>query len=244
MKAETDLVRIKEIAQSMLLSDIIETEFAPVVKHPFTDYSIVGLNKNADIEFVDITKDSEGYIRWKNLMIERIDASKQAYEIYMMITKPYCLMFLLMAAPHLSQEEFSEILSDAWIRSEYVNENGYLSCEQLTNMYRSANPMYLMTDEEYEKYIKLDETVEIYRGVTLFNADNMYALSWTLDQKTAEWFASRFGENGTVFEAKIKKENIFALFERRGESEVIVDPKYLIDIRVKAEIKNKLDYIK
>ena len=136
-------------------------------------------------------------------MAERINDSKRAYEIYMMITKPYCLMFCSWAAPFLSQSEFSEILSDAWIRSEYVNNNGCLSCEQLTDMFKSSNPIYLMTNEEYNKYIKLDETVEIYRGVTSFNKDSIYALSWTLNQRTAEWFASRFGENGTVFEAKI-----------------------------------------
>lgn len=55
-------------------------------------------------------------------------------------------------------------------------------------------------------------------------------MSWTLNQQTAEWFAHRFVEDGTVYEATVAKENIFALFNRRNESEVIVDPKYLTDI--------------
>lgn len=243
MRAETDLRKIKEIARSMLSFEAVETELVPIIKHPFTDYSIVCFNKNGNNKCIDLIKDSDGCIKWKEYMAERINDSKRAYEIYMMITKPYCLMFCSWAAPFLSQNEFSEILSDAWMRSEYVNNNGCLSCEQLTDMFKSANPIYLMTNEEYNKYIKLDETVEIYRGVTSFNKDSIYALSWTLNQRTAEWFASRFGENGTVFEAKIKKENIFALYERRNESEIIVDPKYLMDIKVKEYIENNIKHM-
>ena len=55
-------------------------------------------------------------------------------------------------------------------------------------------------------------------------------MSWTLEQKTAEWFAHRFGEDGTVYEAQIPKQYIYALFNGRGEAEVIVDPKCLTDI--------------
>ena len=69
-----------------------------------------------------------------------------------------------------------------------------------------------------------------YRGVTPYNQKNVKALSWTLDRQTAEWFAHRFGEEGTVYEAQIKKEHIHAYFSGRNESEVIVDPMYLEQI--------------
>ena len=62
------------------------------------------------------------------------------------------------------------------------------------------------------------------------NAKNIKALSWTLDRDTAEWFAHRFGENGTVYEAQIQKKYIYAFFNSRNEPEVIVDPKHLIAI--------------
>ena len=42
-----------------------------------------------------------------------------------------------------------------------------------------------------------------YRGVTTFNAKNVKALSWTLDRSVVEWFASRFDEDGTVYQAQI-----------------------------------------
>lgn len=78
----------------------------------------------------------------------------------------------------------------------------------------------------------------VYRGVTSFNADNVKALSWTLDQETAEWFAHRFGEDGTVYEALISKEHIYAYFGGRNEAEVIVDPKHLMDITEVQDISN------
>jgi len=51
-----------------------------------------------------------------------------------------------------------------------------------------------------------------------------------MDRNTAEWFANRFGENGTVYEAQIQKQHIYAYFSGRNESEVIVDPKYLMEL--------------
>ena len=78
--------------------------------------------------------------------------------------------------------------------------------------------------------LELDDTVTVYRGVTTINSDNLLALSWTLDYETADWFARRFDEDGTVYKAQIDKEHIFALFNGRDESEVVLDPKYLKDI--------------
>ena len=74
--------------------------------------------------------------------------------------------------------------------------------------------------------------------MTTINSDNLLALSWTLDYETADWFARRLDEDGTVYKAQIDKEHtksddkehIFALFNGRDESEVVLDPKYLKDI--------------
>ena len=93
-----------------------------------------------------------------------------------------------------------------------------------------------MDGEEKEKFDSFDDTVTIYRGVTSYNAKNIKALSWTTDYQTAEWFAHRFGEEGTVYQAQIGKEHILAFFSGRNESEVIVDPKYLTNITEAPEL--------
>ena len=91
-------------------------------------------------------------------------------------------------------------------------------------MFRSIDPQMLMDEEERGLFQSLDDVVTVYRGVTSYNAQNVKALSWTLNREVAEWFAHRFGQNGTVYEAQVKKENIYAVFLGRNEEEVIVDP--------------------
>ena len=88
-----------------------------------------------------------------------------------------------------------------------------------------------MTEAERKRLADLEETVTVYRGVTSYNARNVKALSWTLDKKKAEWFAHRFGEQGTVYQAQISKGNILAIFTGRNESEVILNPKKLEQLK-------------
>ena len=100
-----------------------------------------------------------------------------------------------------------------------------------------------MSQDELKTLNDLDATVTVYRGVTSFNAKNVKALSWTLDRSVAEWFATRFDEDGTVYQARIDKPHIYAYFDGRNESEVIVDPKYLMDITESESMDNSFDII-
>lgn len=121
-------------------------------------------------------------------------------------------------------------LSQARIITEAPNADPNLSKRELLSLFRSVDPQMLMDEEEYELFRSLDDVVTIYRGVTSYNAQNVKALSWTLNRDTAEWFAHRFGEQGTVYEAQIPKEHICSIFLGRNEAEVIVDPKHLQNI--------------
>ena len=84
-----------------------------------------------------------------------------------------------------------------------------MSKRELVALFRSVPPESLMDEEERAAHQALEDT---------------------LDRKTADWFAHRFGEEGTVYEAQIRKEHILALFTGRNESEVIVDPRHLEQI--------------
>ena len=63
-------------------------------------------------------------------------------------------------------------------------------------MFRSLDPQKLMDQEEYTQFQNLDDVVTVYRGVTSYNANNIKALSWTLNREVAEWFVHRYGEDG------------------------------------------------
>lgn len=231
MLHETNLNQVKTVAGALLLTDINETEFSPaIVQHPFTSSGITAVQRNGGLITLDIVQSKDDLRIWRAFMSERIRNAENAFEVYNMINKPYALTFLKFASPYLSKADFSELLADAWIRSENPNNDPNLSKSKLISMFKDADPAVLMDESEYKELKALDNPVTVYRGVTFHNAKNVRALSWTLDYGVAEWFSKRFDEDGTVYEAQINKEHILALFNGRNESEVIVDPKYLMDI--------------
>ena len=124
------------------------------------------------------------------------------------------------------------MLAHAWILEECPNQDRNVSKRELLALFRSVPPEFLMNQEERAAYKSLEDIVTVYRGVTSYNVKNVKALSWTLDRDTAEWFAHRFGKDGTVYTAQIKKEDICAYFSGRKESEVIVNPDRLEQIMV------------
>ena len=125
---------------------------------------------------------------------------------------PYLYPHSLSEAERLNEEELWQ-----------DNRDAEVSHTQLTEMFRHSDPAALMDEAEQAQLAELDDTVTVYRGVTTINSDNLLALSWTLDYETADWFARRFDEDGTVYKAQIDKEHIFALFNGRDESEVVLD---------------------
>ncbi len=87
-----------------------------------------------------------------------------------------------------------------------------------------------MDDEERAAHQALEDTVTVYRGVTPTTPkiSGRCPGHWIGKRRTG--FAHRFGKEGTVYEAQIRKEHILALFNGRNESEVIVDPRHLEQI--------------
>ena len=205
MRAKTDLEKVKSIARMLLLTPVHKTPYSPVVvQHPFTSSGIATAKKDGVLQIIDITESEENLERWQEWMKEWIKNAKSAYEIYMMTNKPYGLTYLKYAEPYLSKEDFSNILGDAWVRSENPNGDANVSKKELLLMFKQADKKALMTEEDYKRWESLDDTLTVYRGVTSHNAKNIKALSWTLDEKTAEWFAHRFDENGTVYLIRVE----------------------------------------
>lgn len=123
----------------------------------------------------------------------------------------------------LSEKDFGSLLAYSWVNDENANNNSVVDIEDILGFFKKAQKVYLMNEEELEKYKKLPQKVTIYRGVTDYNRDNDKALSWTLSKKKAEWFAHRFDEDGDVIKKEVDKKDIYAYFNSRDEDEVIVD---------------------
>ena len=232
MRKETDMNGLKKLARVFLMMDPQPTKFSPmIVKHPFTDSGITALKTGDEYQMVNLMDDTAALDRWRMQIQENIDEAERPVHIYMGITKPYRLAFLKYAMPYLSRTDFSEYLADAWVICEEPNRDPNFTQRQLLSLFQKANPQALMNEEEYRQFQALEDTVTIYRGVTAYNAGSAKSLSWTLKRETAEWFAHRFGENGKVYQAQIDKSHIYALFTSRNEAEVIVDPKYLMNMK-------------
>lgn len=209
MRKETDLARVKMIAHVLLDMPIAETSFSPaIVSHPFTSTGVTAAqNEDGNITVVDLLHNKEDYAKWKEMVGKQIDSAENACQVFFLLNKPYYLTFLKFSAPVLSQEDLGQLLAHAWILEECPNQDRNVSKRELLALFHSVPPELLMDEEEYAVYQSLEDPVTVYRGVTSYNAKNIKALSWTLDRDTAEWFAHRFGEEGTVYEAQISKEH-------------------------------------
>ena len=178
----------------------------------------------------NLLEDENALSRWRDIMKNQFEECEYPHQLYILLNKPYRLAFLKYTAEYMSQDDLSEILADVRTSTESPNLDPNLNKRKLVSLFISSNPYMLMTEEKLEVFNSLDDEITIYRGVTSYNADNEKTLSWTLDYDKAEWFAKRFGEAGIVYEAQIEEAHILAYFNRKNESEIIVDPEYLLAI--------------
>lgn len=228
--SQTNMQEVKCVAKWLLFTDVHTTEYSPmIVHHPFASSGFMILPSTNEI--LDITASMESREKWRDYLGKKIDEAKSAYEIFLMLNKTYALTFIKYAKDGLSAAEFSEILADAWIKAEAPNMDVNVSKTELVGLFSQADKQSLMTESEQKRFADLTETVTVYRGVTSYNAKNVRALSWTLDRSKAEWFAHRFGEDGNVYQAQINKADILAIFTSRNESEVVLNPRKLQQLK-------------
>ncbi len=97
-------------------------------------------------------------------------------------------------------------------------------------MFRSADKSLLMTAEERKRLDELDDPVTVYRGVTPYNAKSLRAMSWTLGLRKGLVVCKNALIRTERYTAEIEKSHILALFDGRDESEIVVEPAYLLNI--------------
>lgn len=227
MLEQTNLDKCKEVAKSLLHTDIkIVDEKLGIISHPFLTFPYVPYEDR----LLNVLESKENY----NIMIKHfediIDKTDNWEFLTLLITKPYLLTFLKHTKDYLSEKDFGESLIEFWVEEENPNNNINVSKKELLSYFKEVPKEYLMNKEDFEVYSNLDDVVEVYRGVTNYNKDNIRVLSWTLDLEKAEWFSTRFGDNGYVYKGKINKKDILTYCNQRNEKEVILDYNKLYDI--------------
>ena len=140
---------------------------------------------------------------------------------------------LLMAWHNLgmpSDRDFYECFRHVWISSEGASNNKSLWLIMIEST-RPGKEKWLMTKEELALLTTFPDRVPVYRGCSV---NKVNGLSWTTDREKAIWFGNRFnfGSGDPPFDkecclvsGEIAKQDIFAVFLERNESEVVCDPK-------------------
>ena len=163
---------------------------------------------------------------------------KSYNKLYMMISKSYRSAFLRYTKDFLSKEDLSNVLRNLWEGCEGVNHGPNISKAEYIKLFKASDPEVLMSKNERKILKSFPDEVTIYRGISEPNKkikmDQIRAMSWTTDFDTAEWFAKRWTNYGSVYEATIDKNDILAYFSE--EYETVVDYRKLHNIKLVEEL--------
>lgn len=190
------------------------------VLHPFIEEGVSFNLKTGEV--INLIEDEKALKKEKELRLKRMK-NMSPMQIAFCVSKPYRMLYLSLTFPYLTKKERSEIMHEVWISVENINNNVNVSQMETLKMLRNCNKKYLMGQENYEAYENLPDTFTVYRGLQENAQED--GLSWTLSKDVAEWFASRFENDGEIIEKIVYKTEVIAYFNDRDEEEIILDIK-------------------
>lgn len=213
---KTDLQAIKDKAIALLYIEPEPVPELPIfLTHPYFESRATVLpNSN---KFVDIIEDSEALQIARDDLQAKINSVDSAERVFMFLRTQYRLTLFKYTNQYMSPEDFKEVLLFSWIMVEHPLSDMNVTKGEMLRWFKKIG------------YISdLSGVVMIYRGV----GSEKYrdGISWTLDKSKAEWFATRFTDDGIIYSAKVKSKDILYYISERGEEEIIVDPKKLMQI--------------
>lgn len=233
MRKQTDIESVRALAIMFLYMDVEHTEIPFNVIHPYTDSPYITLKHGDGFKFLDIVKNKEDLHSWQTQVRNVLEKMTKARQFIGLITKSYRIAFLKYAKPYLSDEDLGQMLRTAWTTVESPNRDPNISKAAFVKLFRQAGIQNICDADEH-RFVEAVNGLKglvIYRGTATDKKDDICGLSWTVDPKTARWFANRYRQHGNVYKARIQRKDILAYFEG-GESEVVVNPKGLQDIEL------------
>lgn len=214
---KTDVQAIRRSALSLLECEIEPNPAFPFLcNHPFTNAPFATL----DNELLDLTKPKEA-LRWR-IAMRSVIQQKNAQGIFLLMNPPYRLFFLNLIRPFLEDADFGKLFRAFWPSVEQINGDKNLTRRAIIRLLQSVPKDCLMDKERFLAYQKLPQFFIVYRGVTPYNESRRRAISWTSDIDVAQWFATRYGEHGTIWRASVQKQWVLALLEGE-EHEILID---------------------
>jgi hypothetical protein len=127
----------------------------------------------------------------------------------------------------LSDIEYWSLAGDIWTDSENIHE--WASEWQMVLSSDRSSQGAMMSGADLYKFTRFPDRLEVYRGC--IHDLNEEGMSWTLDRRTAEWFARRFAVvhdgQALVLHGEVDKDDVVGYFHEahRNEDEIVVaDP--------------------
>lgn len=117
-----------------------------------------------------------------------------------------------------------------------VFKNMYLHMDYVFSFLSKENLEYILSTQPIEVKKRAQETVRellhateednvfIYRGIGESSTSAKEAMSWTISEQTAYFFANRLSHSGTVVKASVQVRDILDYMDDRNEKEVWVRP--------------------
>jgi len=122
----------------------------------------------------------------------------------------------------LDDEEYWTTLSEIWIDTENLWQQGYRRINKFLNTKRKHKDR-MMDEKEHEALAALPQKIKVYRG---HQEKNQLGFSWTLDYWFAVRLARRYNaKHPQVSTGIVDKSDVHALFLGRNEFEIVVNPK-------------------
>lgn len=213
---KTDLQSIKDKAIALLYIEPEPIPELPIfLTHPYFESRATVLPSSN--KFVDIIEDSEALQIARDDLQAKINSVDSAESVFVFLRPQYRLTLFKYTNQYMSSEDFEEVLLFSWIMIEHPLSDVNVTKREMISWFKKIG------------YISnLPGVVTIFRGVD--SEKYRDGISWTLVKSKAEWFATRFTDNGIVYSAKVKSKDILYYISERGEEEIIVDPKKLMQM--------------
>ena len=218
------------------LAYALQIKIDGIISHPIITSPFVmkkGVSNDADMKerfhllSPDMPEDEINRILKETLEMFNETADGNIDHLFALCHKPYRLTLLSLAKFHLTKKDYTELLRDCWVDTEFPHQG---EMKEIIKMFEIADKD-ILRQEDKVGFDALPERITVYRGIQGKKA-KVRALSWTLSLDKARWFANRFEFNGRVYEAMIDKQNVYFYTNSRQEEEVVLNPNKLKNILV------------
>lgn len=155
--------------------------------------------------------------------MKRDAAERLEWEEYLYLHGSHERLQAFVKLGSLNDRDYWRLLAQTWIGHDVVHRD--LSTWRMLFSSPRQGREWLMGETERAHLAALPEAVTAHRGFS--DPGGQRGIAWTLDHERAEWFARWFEALGGAFVATvatvaIPRTRIVALFDRRGEGEVVI----------------------